>query len=85
MSDRRGAEAGLVREDAAANALCNRLLNPDADGAAHHGGGVKCAAEDHAEHGPDVLGIGKNHRQTAHDIDERHNGNQFLRHAADPL
>ena len=84
MGDGRGTQTGLIGEDAAGHALLHGGEH-GADHAAGDGRRAECAPEDHAEHAGHVFDVDGDHAQAQHHIEQRHEGNQALGHAADAL
>ena len=85
MGHRSGTKAGLVGEDAAANALGNCRLDGCAGYAAGDSGGIERAHKDALEGVGDSGDVDNDHNQGRDHIDDRHDGHQQGAHVADPL
>ena len=85
MRVRRGAHTGLVREQAALGALADSRLECVADAAADDGLRHEGVLEDHAEGLRHVADAGKEHDQTADQIQAGHDRHDLLRDGGDAL
>ena len=84
MCNGAGAEAGLVGEDAAGDALLHTEKDA-ADGTARKGCGVKRPHHDGLQHRREPPDVQDDHAQCQHHIEQGHKRHQLLRDAADPL
>ena len=82
---RRGAHAGLVREQAALGALADGRLERVADAAADDGLRRECVLEDHAEGLRHVADAGNEHDQAAEQIQAGHDRHDLFRDGGDAL
>ena len=85
MRDGRGAETGLIGEDAAADALGDGELHGHAHRAADDGRGVERALEDAGKHAGDRTRVGDNDHERADDVDGRHAGDELFGDLTDAL
>ena len=85
VRDGRGAEARLVGENAAADALGHRKLDGHARRAAGDGSGVKSSLEDGSEHAGNGADIRKHDNERADDVDDGHEGHELFRDLTDAL
>ena len=84
VGDGAGAEAGLIGEDAAGNALLHTEEDA-ADGTAGEGLWVKCTADDGGQHRREAPVVDDHDAQCQHDVEQCHKRHQLLGHAADAL
>ena len=85
VRDGRGAETGLIGEDAAADALGDGELHGHAHRAADDGRGVERALEDAGKHAGDRARVGDNDHECADDVDGRHAGDELFGDLTDAL
>ena len=85
MRDGRGAEARLVGENAAADALGHRKLDGNARRAAGDGSGVKSALKDGGKHAGNGADIRKHDDKRADDVNDGHAGHELFRDLTDAL
>ena len=85
MRDGRGAEARLIGENAAANALGHGKFDGNARRAAGDGRRIERTLKDGGEHAGNTADIGKHHDERADDVDDRHAGHELFRDLADTL
>ena len=85
VRDGRGAEARLVGEDAAADALGHRKLDGNARRAAGDGSGVKSALKDGGKHAGNGADIRKHDDKRADDVNDGHAGHELFRDLTDAL
>ena len=82
MGDGSRSKARFVGEDATGDAFLH-AHKEGSDHAACDGRRVKCPVNNRRKYGGNPVNIEKNHAEGEHDIEQRHKGNQFLRHASD--
>ena len=84
MGDGARAKARLVGENAARHALLHAGEEAAYDSAGD-GHGRKGACDDDPQHRRDAPGVENHHAQRQHHIQQRHEGHESFRHAADAL